>query len=140
MPIYPVLPTIGDYQYVNLPSFYNTNAELLVNAKIKVDNHDRQDGDADLFRDIVYQTRKGILPSIYEKYIYSYHFGKEVAPHKKFSACLNFDKLNRLYLESEFDYNPDDSLNQETNIHILAESLNLLVFSGGKASLLFDSP
>jgi hypothetical protein len=138
MPIYPVIPTIGYYQYQNLPPFYNQNAEWLTSAKIKISNQDRQEGNADLYRDVIYQTRKGITPSTYERYIYSYHFGKEVANKKRFTACLNFDKLNKLYLESEFDYDPDDTLNLDTDIYIVAENLNILVFSGGKASLLFD--
>jgi hypothetical protein len=138
MPIYPVIPTIGYYQYQNLPPFYNQNAEWLTSAKIKISNQDRQEGNADLYRDVIYQTRKGITPSTYERYIYSYHFGKEVANKKRFTACLNFDKLNKLYLESEFVYDPDDTLNLDTDIYIVAENLNILVFSGGKASLLFD--
>jgi hypothetical protein len=138
MPIYPVVPTLGDYQYQNIPPFYNQNAEWLRNAKIKITNQDRQDGDASLFRDIIYQTKHNITPSTYEKYIYSYHFGKEIEDKKRFTTCLNFDKLNKLYLESEFNYEPDDALNTDTDIYIIAENLNVLVFSGGKSSLLFD--
>lgn len=136
---YPEIPTVDTYQYVNLPPFYNMNAEWLDSAKIKITNQDRQEENASVFRDIVYQTRKGIHASGYQRFLYSYHFGKEIQERNSYSSCLNFDKLSKLYLESRFHYDEQDS-GRNANIHILVESLNVMVFSGGKASLLFDSP
>lgn len=128
--IYPQSSRPDQFLHQNLPTFFNQNAEFIKSAKIELHNLERQKSTSDIYNTTI-PIDKRIEPSTFLRYIYWWRFGKEGT---KINA-LNMDKLDRISLESVFNYR-----NGTVSVHTLAKSLNILKISGGMVGLLFDSP